>query len=78
MDTLLVLFQDVMSEPESMRGLNVAETCRLLAARARGLGGDYQGQLQALEDLYLDQFAHTCTMRPEFPATVRREMASHR
>jgi hypothetical protein len=78
-DDLAHLFDDVMRDPESEHGINVAETGRLLAERVKDVGspGAYQKAMQEVESIYLDRFVHTCAADPTFAKSVRTGIARY-
>jgi hypothetical protein len=70
---LLTLFDEVMRAPESARGTDVLETCRLLAESVKRHFpiAEYETTLLKLRDIYLDQFLHTCSIDPTFSSKIR-------
>lgn len=73
------LFDDVMRNPESARGLDVETTARLLAEAAKSKWPiDYLARLRELEEHYLDQFLHTAMAIPGFSVQVRTALGRHR
>lgn len=80
MDELLDIFDTVMRNPESGRGLRVADTCRLLSreVKARYPADKYGEAMGALEGLYVEQFLHTCLLVPDFATQVQNEMKRFR
>lgn len=71
------IFDEIMADPSSMRGLDVEETCRMLASKIKALvePADYLSTIKAAEEIYLERFIQTCTQSPTFATRVRRSMA---
>jgi hypothetical protein len=78
-DWLREIFDEVMRVPESSRGMDVGETCRLIAERvkSRSDSSDYAKSMRKIEDIYLEQFIHTCMVDPSFAADIRAAIALH-
>ena len=76
-DRLRQIFYDVLRQPESSLGMDVPETCRLLAERMKAEAdpADYAEGLRQLEELYLDQFLYTCLADPTFSDAVHAGIA---
>jgi len=70
------IFDLVMQDPASARGMDVSTTCRLLAEKAKAQVpiSEYEQTITDLEGLYLDQFLHTCLADPSFAQRVRDSM----
>ncbi len=68
----------VVRRPESGRGLNVDETCSLLANRAESLvsPGEFRSLMLEIESEYVEQFLHTCLVIPDFADRVRAGIES--
>ena len=77
---LLPLFDEVMRAEESQRGTNVPETCRLLAVIAKQHAeiAPYDRLISEFEELYLEQFIHTCMAVPDFAKQVHAMMNNYK
>lgn len=75
--TIEEIFDEVMRCPESARGLDVPETCRLLAEKVKTAfpNAEYEQRMRDMQDHYLDQFLHTSMIVPDFPEQVRKGIA---
>lgn len=77
---LLPLFDQVMRTEQSQRGMNISETCRLLSdiARQHTDLAPYEQIISDLEDIYLEQFLHTCLAIPDFAKRVHSTMSHYK
>ena len=77
---LLRSFEDVMRSPLSNRGMDVDETCRLLAeaAQSPNAPAPYSDLMEDFQCLYLDQFLNTCSVVPNFSELIRKGIARYR
>lgn len=77
--TIAEIFDEVMRHPDSARGLDVPQTCRLLAegVKAAFPAAEYEAQMQEMESHYLEQFLHTTLIVPDFPNQVRNGIAHY-
>lgn len=68
------IFDSVMRNPASHRGMDVNETARLLAEAIKGrvTADGYEAAMQQAERRYLDEFLNTCVIDPSFAARVQR------
>lgn len=73
------LFDEVMRDPRSIRGMDVEETCRILSelAKARVLASEYASTMRELERRYLDGFINTAVAYPGFADRIRKAINLH-
>jgi hypothetical protein len=70
------IFDSVMRDPRSRRGLDVEETCRLLAEalKAKATPAEYPSSIRSMEQRYLDAFINTAVVRPGFVDRIKKSM----
>lgn len=71
--TVEQVFDSVTQTPESSRGYDVPETCRLLAesVKQRFPRELYETVLRMLETIYLERFVHTMIIDPELSRKIK-------
>lgn len=77
---IAAIFDAVLNDPHSSRGLDVDATARLLAeaVRLKSKAADYSSHLQAVEEYYVRQFLNTAILIPEFPSRIKKAMKRFR